>query len=238
MCDRKWGIGADGLVLIKPFFTIPVVRFYNADGSEAEMCVNAIRCIGNFLKQIYPERNTFQLKLAKRIIGVKIKKYSLEEKRALIEINIGKPCQDYYGEKFPSDRSVKINLADGVIEGYYVCFDNPHFVIFTSLENKRRLEETGKKLQKIFKHGINVEFTEARNAKEIDVLFWERGVGWTDSCGSGSCAVAVILKKHKFLKDKNFHIRSMGQVVKVKITSDFNTFLEGEAWKVFEGYIE
>ncbi len=237
MCDRKHGIGADGLIVIKPDVNKIVLRFYNNDASQPEMCINGVRCVGNLLKQIFPHKNTFQLILSKRIVKVTIKRYNPHQKKTLVEISLGTPSYDYYGKKIGSNKAVKINTIHTQITGYYVSFDNPHLVIFTDLNDKEKLEKIAKELQKIFIYGINVEFADVRSSKNINALFWERGVGWTDSCGSGSCAIAVVLKNHRFPGVENFYIKSPGGSVKVKVKKNSETFLEGYSYKVFDGMI-
>ncbi len=257
LCNRKYGIGADGIIVIRPAINKVLVKFYNNDGTEPEMCINGVRCIGYILKEMFPTRNIFRLVLPRREVEVLVRKYDYKQQKAYVEINLGKPKFDYYGKKFSSDKAIKIRTSLGEIEGYYVSFDNPHFVVFNDLKiwgadhpikihsfklriKDRgfydRLGRMGKEFQVIFKKGINVEFVQARGSKEVTVLFWERGVGWTDSCGSGSCAVGVILKKHIFKNSREFYIRSVGGIVKIKVDKDFNTYLEGESQKVFEGY--
>ncbi len=237
LCNRKYGIGADGIIIIKPDINKTIAKFYNRNASQPEMCVNGIRCIANFLKQIFPHKNTFLVQLPKRTVFVNVKKYHAKEKKALVEINLGSPTYNYYGKRIPKDKIIKVNTGAGVVEGYYISFDNPHFIIFGDQSDKNKLEEIAKELQKFFKSGINVEFTNAKSSKNINVLFWERGVGWTTSCGSGSCAVAAVLKRHKFPDAQVFYIKSSGGLIKVKVDKSFNTFLEGYSYQVFEGII-
>lgn len=251
LCHRKYGVGADGIIVIKPAIDKTLVKFYNSDATEPEMCINGVRCIAYVLKEVFPEKNIFQLVLPKRMVEVTVKKYDNKLGISYVEINLGNPKFDYYGKKFPSDKPSKVKTSFGNIEGYYISFDNPHFVTFVNskftIQNSKlqfkdkglygELNSIGKECQTIFGKGINVEFVNVRNLRNIDVLFWERGVGWTDSCGSGSCAVGVVLKRHLFNNADEFFIKSVGGTVKVKVDRHFNTYLEGESQKVFEGYL-
>lgn len=248
ICSRKYGIGGDGLIIIKSLPPRTVVKFYNNDGSKPEMCINGIRCAGYVLKETFPDKYIFQLILPKRMAEVKVKNFDYEQKKAIVEVNIGAPRFDYYGKKFNVIKPLKIKTSAGIVEGYYISFDNPHLVVLriphVKLQPQKgqyydeNLTRVGMECQRIFHNGINVEFVNIENVNRINVLFWERGVGWTDSCGSGSCAVAVVLKKHIFKNQDEFIINSIGGIIKVKVDNDFNAYLEGEVYKVFEGYFD
>lgn len=252
LCNRKYGVGADGIIVIKSRADKTLVKFYNSDGTEPEMCINGARCVAYILKEMFPAKNIFRLILPQREVEAKIREVDFSQERLIVEINLGAPKFDYYGKKFEPFQSIKVKTSRGELEGYYISFDNPHLVVLVgskfTIYNSRveykvkdllsYLAKIGKECQKIFNKGINIEFVNAKDSKDVNVLFWERGVGWTDSCGSGSCAVAVVLKKYIFKSKNEFFLKSVGGTIKIKVDRNFNTYLEGESQKVFEGYFK
>jgi diaminopimelate epimerase len=164
LCDRKFGIGADQFVLIQEEEK-KVIRFFNQDGTEAEMCGNALKCVTSILHQ-ETLKTEFILKTKKGLIECKI------EEDGLSKVNLGKPLEV---------RALK--------EGFYVNLGNPHLVIFCK-PNDDFIEHKGKEMQVKFSetNGINVSFVEVIDKQKLLVRTFERGVGETLSCGSGSCA--------------------------------------------------
>lgn len=181
ICDRHNGVGADGIEWLLPSSGADAaIRLINADGSEAEISGNGTRCVAAYLVANGAGRT---LRIA---TGAGIKQcelishhdYSFE-----FETEMGRPA---VGEPF----SLKISNKE--ITGTPVSMGNPHFVIFVQdFSAGWQAEAAEIQRQKTFKEGVNVEFVRVTGPNAIEVRFFERGVGETQSSGTGSCASAV-----------------------------------------------
>ena len=181
LCDRHHGIGADGVEWLFPAQDADMrARLFNADGSEAEISGNGTRCVAAYLCSEQPrEKVTIRT-------GAGVKTCTLtahSEAQYEFEIVMGEP---QVGDPFP------IKVAFGEVRGIPVSMGNPHYVVFVDEFGpgwQGDAAEIGRHHD--FKYGINVEFVLVRSAGEIDARFFERGVGETQSSGTGSCASAV-----------------------------------------------
>jgi diaminopimelate epimerase len=181
ICDRHNGVGADGVEWLFPAQDADIrARLFNADGSEAEISGNGTRCVAAYLCSQNPRQ---QVRIR---TGAGVKTCTLtSHSETLLEFEtaMGEP---QVGEEFP------IKVAFGEARGIPVSMGNPHFVVFVEEFApgwQGDAAEIGKHHD--FKHGINVEFVHVRDRGNLDVRFYERGVGETQSSGTGSCAAAV-----------------------------------------------
>lgn len=181
ICDRHCGIGADGVEWLFPATDADVrARLLNADGSEAEISGNGTRCVAAWWAAEHGKE-----KIVVRT-GAGPKTCTLLSRRGSeveFETDMGEP---QVGDEF------SIQLAFREVRGVPVSVGNPHFVVF--VEDfapgwQAEAAEIGKHHD--FKYGINVELVHTRDKGEIEVRFFERGVGETSSSGTGSCAAAV-----------------------------------------------
>src|SRR5260370_8858242 len=181
ICDRHNGVGADGVEGLFPATDADIrARLMNADGSEAEISGNGTRCVAAYLCSGNPrEQVTVRT-------GAGIKRFlltSTTETEFEFEIAMGEP---QIGDEFP------IKVAFGEVHGIPVSMGNPHFVVFVddfAPGWQGDAAEVGKHHD--FKYGINVELVRVRDRENLDVRFYERGVGETQSSGTRSCASAV-----------------------------------------------
>ena len=192
LCNRNFGIGADGLIIVNPNTEKADISwiFYNSDGSAAQMCGNGMRC---FARYVY-DKNL-----------VDKKEFSVETKAGIIvpkiisdtevRVNMGKPV--LIPEKIPCKTETNLNIpysADG--QNFLlnaVSMGNPHCVIFVEKESKELALKYGSKIEhdKLFPEKTNVEFVEILSKYEIIINVWERGCGITLACGTGACATVV-----------------------------------------------
>ena len=184
LSDRHFGIGSDGLVLILPSDEADArMRIFNADGSEAQMCGNAIRCVGKYLYESGICRRTqicIQTPAGLRTLRL----HTTEGKVDSAEVNMGK-AEVQFDELMINYRPVAF---------VSVNMGNPHIVLFPQTHvATMSLTPLGPTLERHphFPEGTNVEFVSVRNSKEIDMRVWERGSGETMACGTGACAAAV-----------------------------------------------
>jgi diaminopimelate epimerase len=183
VCDRHAGIGADGLIVLQESTTADVrMRTINADGSEAEMCGNGIRCAARWLDEAGAgERIRFETDA-----GTIETEIVTRDPAYLIRAAMGIPRIGRLEVPW---------LSDAV----YVELGNPHAVVFCSDAEAFALEETACRLAQdgFFPNGINVHAAELRGSSMLRVRHWERGVGLTMACGTGAvaCSAAAIVKK-------------------------------------------
>lgn len=182
--DRHFGIGSDGLVLILPSNEADArMRIFNADGSEAQMCGNAIRCVGKYLYESgLCHRPQIRIHTLAGLRTLRL--HTTEGKVDSAEVNMGK-AEVLFDELMINYRPVAF---------VSVNMGNPHIVLFPQTHvATMSLTPLGPTLERHshFPEGTNVEFVSVRNSKEIDMRVWERGSGETMACGTGACAAAV-----------------------------------------------
>ncbi|WP_281887828.1 diaminopimelate epimerase [Paenibacillus sp. YYML68] len=200
LCDRNFGIGADGLVYILPSTKADyVMRIMNADGSEAEQCGNAVRCAA---KYIYDNGlvDADRTELTIETIGAGVQPLQLELEGGRVKtvrVDMGEPVLE--GLKVPTTVDANPVLEHPVQVGEQtflftaVSMGNPHCVIFVDDAVGVELSQWGPLLEHhpLFPRRVNVEFATPRSRDYADMRVWERGAGPTLACGTGACATLV-----------------------------------------------
>ena len=195
MCNRNFGVGADGLILVQESTIADIkMRIFNKDGSEAEMCGNGIRC---FAKYVYDNRIidkqtiSIETKAGVKLIRLKVLNGEVQE----AQVDMGRPIFDdikniRVQNNYRIPISVNIKVDDTRFIGNYVSMGNPHLVIFVNNVENIDIEKWGPAIEnmKCFPNKINVEFVQALGRNTLKIRTWERGVGETYACGTGSCA--------------------------------------------------
>lgn len=242
--DRHFGIGSDGLILIKSsdkadFF----MEMYNADGSQAEMCGNAIRCVG---KYVYDFGLTDKTSISvETLAGIKYLELTVEDgKVSIVTVDMGAP--ELIAKNIPvlSDNeqviNEKITVAGKEWEMTCVSMGNPHCVVFMNEPIKDfPLEKIGPDFEnhERFPKRINTEFVEVLDRKTVNMRVWERGTGETMACGTGACAstVAAILCGHT---EDEITLHLLGGDLKVRWDREANkVYMTGPATVAFTGEI-
>lgn len=241
--DRHFGVGSDGLVLIQPadkadFF----MAMYNPDGSQAEMCGNAIRCVG---KYVYD----FGLTDKKRVTidtlaGIKVLDLTVENDRvSLVRVNMGQPILEpqripvlYEGETCIQ----KPIMVDGQ-EYRVTCVSmgNPHAVVYMDDVEQLELEKMGPLFEahEKFPARINTEFVRVIDRKTLQMRVWERGTGETLACGTGACAVAVSSVLNG-LTEEEVTVKLIGGDLRIQWDRNEDVvYMTGSAETVFHGEI-
>jgi diaminopimelate epimerase len=244
MCDRHYGIGADGLLLLMPSDIVDFkMRVFNADGSESEMCGNGLRCmVRYYLDKENAAGKTGKIRV-ETAAGIRDAEYSGTSE---IKTGMGEPV---FGE---NDIPVKtgqckvdikqllvcnINVAGNAFRLDLVSTGNPHAVYFTDNQVMDfPLSDIGPEIaaSELFPQGINFEVTRILDRQTIEARVWERGVGETLACGSGACAAAVAAILHDYAGNKvNVHLP--GGILKVDWDGSGEIYLSGPAKAVFTG---
>lgn len=259
--DRHFGIGSDGLVLIKKsdradFF----MAMYNADGSQAQMCGNAIRCVA---KYVYDNGLTDKKSIAiDTLAGIKYIELNIDEnsnKAVSAVVNMGSPIlkSSEIPVKLPGQNISGVldtDIEDAVVNKKLVVsgkeynvtcvsMGNPHCVVFVDDDfdmDNFQIEDTAPAFEnhEMFPERINTEFVKVRDRQNLIMRVWERGAGETLACGTGACAVLVAAVLND-LSDDSAVVHLLGGDLKIKWDRKNNlVYMEGPAVTVFEGCID
>jgi diaminopimelate epimerase len=242
--DRHFGIGSDGLVLIMKSDNADFrMRMFNSDGSEAEMCGNAIRCVG---KYVFDNKLTQSTKIKiETLSGIKILDMSVrEDKVYLVTVDMGEPILNPKNIPVVSDKelfvSEPVTIDDIVYMVTCVSMGNPHAISYVKDVQNFPLEVTGPKMEtnKLYPKKINSEFVQVIDRNTLKMRVWERGAGETLACGTGACAVLVASVLNG-LSERKATIKLLGGDLIIEWNeADNHVYMTGPAVKVFDGEIE
>ena len=236
LSDRKKGVGCDLTVFLNKSennYSDLVARFFNKDGSEAEVCGNALRCIGNYYFKKFNKKNV-TVETNSGLIDVE---KNISEK---ISVDLGKPNISW--DKIPIKIDVDTQNLDFDFDylkgGFAVNVGNPHVIFFGNYLKVSELKKDSEKIIKtnFFPSGVNVSIVKVISRNKVNILTYERGVGITDACGSGAGASVFASNKLNFC-DKNVEVSMAGGNLFVEITRDEHILTIGEAKDVFVGQI-
>jgi diaminopimelate epimerase len=244
MSDRHFGVGSDGLVLILPSDKADFrMRMYNSDGSEAEMCGNATRCVG---KYVYDNGLTDKREITLETLAG-IKHLELKVAGGAVEsvtVDMGEPILtpqlipvDYTGDEF-INKIINVNGDEYAVT--CVSMGNPHAVVYLESLNDLEIEKLGPKFENhpIFPRRINTEFVEVISRSVLRMRVWERGAGETLACGTGACAVLVSSVLNN-LSDRKATVQLLGGDLEINWDEkDNHVYMTGGATKVFDGVWE
>ncbi|POP32638.1 diaminopimelate epimerase [Lactonifactor longoviformis] len=241
--DRHFGIGSDGLILIKPSKNADFeMDMYNADGSRGAMCGNGIRCVA---KYVYDYGLTQKTNISiDTKSGVKYLELTIDNgKVSLVKVNMGKPILKASQIPIHSDREQVIRQPIDV-EGreYYitgVSMGNPHAVVYMDDIKNLEIERIGPAFEHhpAFPDRINTEFVHVLDRSTVEMRVWERGSGETLACGTGACAVAVASIVNGYT-DGEVTVKLLGGDLRVFWDRKEDlVYMTGPAAIVFEGEI-
>jgi diaminopimelate epimerase len=241
LCDRRRGIGADGVLVLLPSSVAAArMNVHNSDGSEAEMCGNGIRCVVKYLVDHATDKpSTLSLETGAGLLQCKVE--YRDRVAHQIEVDMGparlvaddlptiEPGRPFVDAELPGLKGVR---------GTAVSMGNPHLVLFG-----RPLAEAGTLGPKLEVHPAfpaktNVELTQVENGG-LRIAVWERGAGLTQACGTGACAaVAAAVYEHRLSPEKWIRVELPGGVLEVRARADLSSVvLRGPATYVFEAMI-
>ena len=239
LCDRHFGIGADGLVIVRKSNVAKAkMVIINADGSRANMCGNAIRCFG---KYVYEHKIVTETKFPVETgDGVKVIEIILDDNKVkYVRVYMGVPSYD--AKEIPLNEvdsliDTEINLGGKSYKVTTLLMGVPHTVIFETDREYDVLEE-GPALEKFkyFKEGSNINFVKIIDDTHIRVNTWERGAGFTLACGTG-CSASVVAAKRLGLvdKEKEICVKAPGGELIIEVIGK-DVYMKGPAEVSFEG---
>ena len=230
MCDRNFGIGADGLICPTKSDNADIAwKFYNSDGSVAQMCGNGIRCFAKFAKKYELVNNDkFSIETLRGIITPEI----LENGNVLVDM--GEPIFDK--DIIP----VNVDNPDNfIVQGFdaaAVSMGNPHCVIFCEDDAEIQAKAFGSSIESdpCFPQKTNVEFVNIISSNRMKMNVWERGCGLTLACGTGACA-AVVIGVRKMLINRICDVVLPGGILNIEYRENNRVFMQGDAKFVFCG---
>lgn len=239
--DRHFGIGSDGLILIKPSNVADFeMEMYNADGSRGEMCGNGIRCVA---KYVYDYGLTDKTRVSVETLGgIKYLDLTVEEgKVRLVRVDMGKPI--FSPARIPviakGERVVDepIKVGDTTYRMTCVSMGNPHAVVFVDDVDGLPIEKIGPLFEnhERFPRRVNTEFVKVIDEGTALMRVWERGSAETLACGTGACAVAVACSLNGLTGDE-VTVKLLGGDLQIQWDKEKDTvFMTGPAEVVFDG---
>ncbi len=232
LSDRHFGAGSDGMIYINPSEVADFqMRIFNADGSEAMMCGNGIRCVG---KYVYDKGLTRQTDLRIETLSG-IKHVGLEVVRGSVEratVDMGRA---------EARDALAIDVNGTAARGIPVSVGNPHFVMFVEDAQAAPVDSLGPLIERhpAFPGGVNVEFAQVLSNDEIRMRVWERGSGVTMACGTGACATAAAAVREGLChQGKPITVHLDGGDLHIRGRDDFAITMTGPATTVYEGEVE
>ena len=242
LSDRHFGVGGDGIILILKSETADFkMRIFNADGSEAKMCGNGIRCVGKYVYEKGLTNKDF-IKID-TLSGVKLLNLTIENDEVVsIGVNMGEAILNSKEIPVISSKENVINETLNIYGIDYsitcVSMGNPHCVVFINDIDNLDLKTIGPKFENhpMFPDRVNTEFVEIIDENTLKMRVWERGSDETFACGTGACAVVVASTLNNYCKkDENITVKLLGGDLNIKYQSDGLVYMNGPAEFVFEG---
>ncbi|GAA0075936.1 diaminopimelate epimerase [Clostridium sp. CTA-5] len=239
LCDRHFGIGADGLIIVRDSDKADAkMIIINSDGSRANMCGNAIRCFG---KYVYENKIINKTKfLVETGDGVKEIEIILNNNNVeYVKVYMGVPS--YNGIDIPlNDKKelidTEVNISGESYKMTTILMGVPHTVIFET--DKEYDVKEGSKIEKfnLFKEGTNVNFVKIKDKNHIRVNTWERGAGATLACGTGCCASVVVAKHLGYVEDGKIFVKAPGGELIIDVLEN-GVYMSGPAEFICKGTV-
>ena len=242
--DRHFGVGSDGLILIKPSDVADFeMEMYNADGSQGAMCGNGIRCVA---KYVYDYHLTDKTSISVNTkSGIKYLDLTVEDGKVKeVKVNMGAPILNtaeipmIYGKEQVIAQPLNIN--QNLYEVTAVSMGNPHVIVYMEDVKNLKIEEVGPYFEKssVFPESVNTEFVRVINRNTVEMRVWERGSGETLACGTGACAVAVACILNGYTEDQ-VTVKLLGGDLKIFWDREADlVYMTGPAEVVFDGEIQ
>ncbi len=251
MCDRHFGIGADGLLVLLPSHLADFqMHIFNPDGSEAEACGNGLRCLARYVIDMGLANTGAQEISVETVAGIrKVKIYRAMGKPAKIQVSMGEPklgAEDIPVVIEPKEENLvdiksmlnyHVSIGSRELLLNFVSMGNPHAIYFCQHPvSDFPLSQLGPGVEqhKMFPKRVNFEVANVISRRQIEARVWERGVGETLACGTGACAVAVAAQLLGYI-DNKVDIKLPGGTLEVEWDKIGEVLLGGPAEIVFTG---
>jgi len=242
LCHRHRGIGADGVLSVRPGNLRPVeMVVQNSDGSLAGMCGNGLRCVldalwrGYFDWVNFDREGSLEIQVGERIFVGR----ACGDGR--FDVEMGRPLFEHpHLPSHSDDETFKLDASDGrVFEGWLAHYGNPHFVTFCDEDPLELASTYGPELERhnAFPDRANISFVRS-GASVLSAVVFERGVGITQACGTGACAIAVAALRAGYRGfDEPIAVALPGGELRITLKQDFATTMNGPSMEVFQGEV-
>ncbi len=241
-CDRRRGIGADGLILLGPATQADCrMTIYNSDGTRSEMCGNGIRGLAKFVHD--HGLLTAEPLRVETDAGIKVLRSEYEGGRVTrVAVDMGTP--EWEGRRIPVDADGEVlerplEVAGTRYQITCVSMGNPHCVVFLDAIDGLSLPELGPRFEHhpFFPKLVNTEFIRVRSAERLDMRVWERGAGETMACGTGACAAAVAAARTG-RSGRHVVVSLPGGELEIEWRADDHIIMTGPAVEAYTGTVE
>jgi diaminopimelate epimerase len=237
--DRHFGVGGDGLILICPSEQADArMRMFNADGSEAEMCGNGVRCVAKYVYDHGIARKpVLKIETGRGVLTLEVQVSG--DKVRQVRVDMGEPIlqAELIPTTLPGNPPINVTLPGSELQATCVSMGNPHCVIFVSEITDYLALGIGPKIEteSVFPRRTNVEFVCVNRPTDVTMRVWERGSGETLACGTGACAVCVAgVLTGRTQRRITAHLRG-GDLQLYWSESDNHVYMTGPAVEVFSG---
>jgi diaminopimelate epimerase len=237
--DRHFGVGGDGLILICPSEQADArMRMFNADGSEAEMCGNGIRCVAKYVYDHGIARKpVLKIETGRGMLTLEVEVAA--DKVRQVRVDMGEPILEAarIPTTLPGDPPVDVALSGHDLRVTCVSMGNPHCITFVSEITDRLVLGVGPRIEKdaAFPRKTNVEFVRVNRPDDVTMRVWERGSGETLACGTGACAVCVAgVLTGRTQRKVTVHLTG-GDLQLHWAEADNHVYMTGPAVEVFSG---
>ncbi len=240
--DRHFGVGSDGLILILPSTQADVrMRMFNADGSEAEMCGNGVRCVAKYAcDNGLVQGDEISVETGAGILPLKVFR-NAARRVDKVQVNMGRPRLTraeipMAGEPGEQVIDQELQVLDRTFRITCVSMGNPHCVIFVDRVADFPVERYGRAIENhpLFPRRTNVEFVEIVSPTEVRQRTWERGAGETLACGTGSAA-GTVAGVHTGRRERRLLNHLRGGDLEIEMTAEGPVLMTGPAVEVFQG---
>ena len=241
LCPRRFGVGADGLILALPSDVADArMRIINADGSEPEMCGNGIRCLGKFLwDEGVVRKNPMTVETLAGVLTLTLK-VGNDGRARTVTVDMGVPRFEPAAIPVNAPSNVVTVALDGVdVRFFCVSMGNPHAVTYDLYPDDAAFYRLGPMMERhpLFPRRANIEFCRLNPDGGVDVRVWERGDGETLACGTGACAVTAAGASMGLIpRETTVHLP--GGDLNIRWDENGHIFMTGPAETVYRGTIE
>lgn len=247
LSERHFGAGSDGMIWISPSEIADFkMRIFNADGSEAKMCGNGIRCVGKYVyDKGYTDKKLLHIEtlsgirtLELTVIHGKVASVSVAMGTAVVSPELNVDVDSTFSDSSHADSAKAADTQLHTVTGIPVSVGNPHFVLFVDDIDTAPLTTLGPKLEhyEAFPGGVNVEFIQVLDDHNLRMRVWERGSGVTMACGTGACASTMAAIAKGFCRvNEPISVHLDGGTLQISIDDRHNVTMTGPAEFVYEG---
>ena len=231
LSDRHFGAGSDGMIYISPSQVADFrMRIFNADGSEAKMCGNGIRCVGKYVyEKGYTDKTHLTIETLSGVRALELDVRAGRVKSASVQMGTA-----------AVEAERVLHVGANAVTGWPVSVGNPHFVLFVDEIGDAPVDFLGPLIEKhaAFPEGTNVEFVQVLRKDQLRMRVWERGSGITMACGTGACASAAAAVRKGLCREASpIQVELDGGMLEIIVAPDGSVRMTGPAEIVYEGEV-